>query len=779
MTQTMRPSTRRPSATTPQWVSMDGRYYIQGPANLVRVGKTVEVFRQNGASSYQRITGIAKSGLGPNGDLVLATKEERRPSRLTQPQKEQVPSPLSPILRGARYLGGIFDVGYHEATVITSDAAKEACGGVPKHAFLLATRIAPSAIEAGDFAADDEVVLLSVLSTAKLPQEEDLMRLRLASMQDAAAGRELDPTTKAWTEDSGLACKILGTFYSDTDDTGEAILDWGDDVDTVYQGVRYFVYMPGVDSLSFLASFSKAAGGGEDRVAIGHVRFASTRRRAKAASMDTAQVSIRVEDFISRKSAVLGMTRSGKSNTNKIISTAVFAQSQREGRRIGQLIFDPHGEYANTNDQDGTSLRLIGKEWVLIYRLSPDERDPQERAITYDFYDRENIEIAHSIVIQTITEKNRSTANSSYVAPFETADLEPPPDGAPPAERQAWGRRALVFYALLAQANFEVPRGWRGVSFQMDAKLVNYILSREQGAMQKSDAGGGWVTVKTKAGLITTMSTLCDAADEWERNHKQFPFSPESKFAGLEGALDTWLDKDAPFFELRKIFRLKGTTPAAAKLIAHARPYHNPSARGRVSEKVLKDLEAGRIVIFDLSRSNEHIARLMAERVVRDILADADERFCDPKRQSMPIQILVEEAHRLFTKERVDANDDPWVRIAKEATKYKLGLQYATQEVTSVDSRILEQTDNWVIAHLNSDRQTSELSHYTGFGDYAREIQNIEDVGYVRLKTLSGRYVIPLQVSKFDHAMVNMARAAAGLPPVGSRNGADHVGDEF
>jgi hypothetical protein len=96
---------------------------------------------------------------------------------------------------------------------------------------------------------------------------------------------------------------------------------------------------------------------------------------------------------------------------------------------------------------------------------------------------------------------------------------------------------------------------------------------------------------------------------------------------------------------------------------------------------------------------------------------------------------------------------------------------YATQEVSSVDQRILSNTSNWLVAHLNSDNETRELSHYYDFKTWADSIRRCEDVGFVRMKTYSGKYIVPVQVAKFDHDMINQARTAAGLMPLTESNG--------
>ena len=62
------------------------------------------------------------------------------------------------------------------------------------------------------------------------------------------------------------------------------------------------------------------------------------------------------------------MTRTGKSNTTKILLKAIFElRWRREPLRVGQIVFDPNGEYANENTQDahGTVPTAIKNVWAL------------------------------------------------------------------------------------------------------------------------------------------------------------------------------------------------------------------------------------------------------------------------------------------------------------------------------------------------------------------------------------------------------------------------------
>ena len=132
-------------------------------------------------------------------------------------------------------------------------------------------------------------------------------------------------------------------------------------------------------------------------------------------------------------------------------------------------------------------------------------------------------------------------------------------------------------------------------------------------------------------------------------------------------------------------------------------------------------------------------------------------------REAHHIQIFLEEAHRLFDRDRFKdrlADEDPYVRLAREAGKYKLGMIYATQQPSSVEDDVLDNTANWVIAHLNSDQEIKRLASRYEFARFADQIRSAEDVGFVRIKTLSSRFVIPVQVRLFDRAMVQAARDA-------------------
>jgi hypothetical protein len=79
---------------------------------------------------------------------------------------------------------------------------------------------------------------------------------------------------------------------------------------------------------------------------------------------------------------------------------------------------------------------------------------------------------------------------------------------------------------------------------------------------------------------------------------------------------------------------------------------------------------------------------------------------------------------------------------------------------------VLANTKNWVVAHLNNTRELEHLGRFYDFSAFKDAIISSEDKGYVRLKTMSSPYIVPVQIDRYGVDLVNEARAAAGEPPL-------------
>jgi Helicase HerA, central domain len=643
--------------------------------------------------------------------------------------------PLTALINaGCLPVGGIFQLNYDSAIVLTDDFKKHEAGGIPRGGFLLA--VAGDNTQAGFVLEDQEVILLRVRGTAPLPNESELVQTRLAVVRDAgASGVGFDDVTDVLTrnelQQSAFDCEVLGTFYTETD-ARDAQVEFGADIDNVVVSARYQVFLPSTDVLTWLASYPEPVDP-RDALAIGTVRFAATRRKALLAGTDKAEVMIDVADFVGRKTAVFGMTRTGKSNTIKTLVTAVHRYGSEHNKKIGQLIFDPQGEYANVNKQDRTGLRLLGDDdsTVRIYKVEPDSSDNREKPLRINFYDREVLDAAWSLVTEATT-----PVNTNYGKSFRAANLSEPDQNDRSAYAR-WGWAMVAFYGLLYKCGFQATTLPQQLNFPAPDAAMQPFIAAHSGAV--SGASGKY-RVQSPEGALQLAEWVGDHSAEFPKWHERV---------------------NCHFVDIVDVYRYTGVTAA----IRSIRAFHGAQSAGDVGEHLWIDMLEGRLAIVDLSSGNDQVAKVMSERIVNHLLNRASERFRSDE-NPVEMQIIVEEAHNLFERGGREVTDDPWVRLSKEAAKYRIGLIYATQEVTSVDKRILSNTSNWLIAHLNSDFETRELAHYYDFKVWAPSIQRAEDVGFVRMKTYSGKYIIPVQIAKFDHLMVNSARTAAGLPAV-------------
>lgn len=669
-------------------------------------------------------------------------------------------------------VGAIQTLDYDRAVVITHDKWKEDVGGIPQHAFLLAT-----AREIGGGGGDDdEVLLLRVEGTASLSLERDLQAVREESLRDALSKKQdpspsvildvdLDPFTKNRVSFTGLDCRIIGTFYEDSWD-GKVVLEFGHDVDNFYATATYRVFKPVGDGLSAIASYIKPTDDPVEMVRIGAVRYSSTRRRTMIAKQADVPVEVNVYDFIGNKTGMFGMTRMGKSNTMKTAAARVFAVSERRRAAglppVGQLILDPQGEYANPNTQDGTELAAIGTEHVVIYKFGADGNQPNVRPLGFNFFDPDQIEAVKGIISSALAD-----AGSDYVRAFVQADFfgravpgEPPGEAEQRVARASRGR--LILYGALAKADFPIPisqvdpagREWPWRAWVPMRKDLADELEHQLGQGHVTRSRQGRTVGVERNSLTRVIDWLIARADAGDLT------------GGAADGLKSFVSGD-PWRSALPIYTQvnQGRAVSGFTKLKPLIPFHTPSSKLDYRGEIYQELVRGKIVIVDLHLGPDATIRHLSENLAGYLMERQSESFTrgiDPP----AIQVALEEAHNLFSSEKYKDELDVWVRMAKEASKLKIGMLYATQEVTGVAHQVLANTKNWVVAHLNNSREVNELGKFYDFKAFGDAIISHEDKGYVRLKTMSSPYIVPVQIDRYGIELVNEARAAADLPPL-------------
>ncbi len=633
--------------------------------------------------------------------------------------KIEIKSDLVSLIQEDHFVGWIYSINYERALVISNDEWKHNVRGIPHNSFLVATSFDPKHFN--EVAEEDrQVILLRVNGSAKLPQDDEMIKTKIDGFQKAKStfddGQEdYDVYTKSRMQFNGIDCRVLGTFFIRNE---ELVL--GSDIETFYSSLKLNVYMPKGKALekivnyvdpirknSSKAEFVELGIQGEVKpFKIGTVRYTSTDRLHRSTPDDFVPFNIQPSDFLARRTAVLGMTRTGKSNMIKQTISVVKDISTSCDLPIGQLIYDINGEYANANDQDKGSISNIYNNECVRYRMI---NSPGFRPILNNFY--EQLSEGHSIICDVLKESSSSSA--ADILQFYNLAFDEPEQF---SDKQKWKRKVALYKVLLYKAKFTAPNNYK-VQFEANEKVRN-IVDKE---------------INPKDGL-----TLSQALTWFEslREHKD------------ESDVKEWITEECKcLLNLLCQKNDMGSSITGYRLLSGATKYHTPNRTDDVAEEIYQYLVEGKIVIIDLSVGNATLRDKISKKIAAYIFNASMEKFTNDEKPSN-IVIYIEEAHNLIGK-GMDLTDT-WPRLAKEGAKYKIALVYATQEVSSVHPNILANTENWFVTHLNSDKEISELAKFYDFADFKQSLLRSQDVGFARVKTLSSPFVIPIQIDKFD-----------------------------
>lgn len=639
---------------------------------------------------------------------------------------------LVKLVQMENFVGWCYEMSYSSVKVMVNDKWKSNANGVPHNCFLIATSLNPDNFSAST-EEDKEVILLRVTGTSSLPQDEDLIEAKIDYFQRHTSpvddDAEYDDITRDKMQYHGLECRILGTFYKDDEN-----LKMGSDIESFSSASRMNVYRPTGDALEIIVNYvdpirKRAAiqetdiiesDEGLNPFPIGSVRYTSTERRHRGDS-DEVPVFIQPSDLLSRRTAVLGMTRTGKSNMIKQLVSVVKEVSDSKDVDIGQIIYDVNGEYANPNEQDEESLPDLYPDEVVRYSLRP-PGNSDFRELRTNFY--EQIREGHSLICE---ELERSGEDSSgYQISFMELTFEEPEDEYT-SEYGRWARRTGAYIAVLRKAGFAPPDNFN-FEFQANQSVRDAVNQELPGS----------TTLNPSSGLSP------DQAVQWFEALKT---ANETHDLTSSNSDRDWVDDD-----LETLLTMltqedpDGRGVRGYSILAPARKYHSPVRTEYVAENIYDHLRNGRIVILDLSVGSPRIRDRISEDIANTIFRNSMEYFVEG--ESPPnITVYTEESHNLIGKD-LDL-DETWPRIAKEGAKYNIGMVYATQEVSSVHPNILSNTENWFVTHLNNESEIKVLSDFYDFDDFSESLMRAQDVGFARVKMLSGPFVVPTQIDKF------------------------------
>lgn len=619
------------------------------------------------------------------------------------------------------FVGRPFYLDFEALRILSNDKWKNQVRGVPAGAFLLCFYEGEPDTE--------EAILVRVLGPTKLPTDDDVVAAMVdyykESLPTQSEGQKLDSYTRAEFQFSGLQCRVIGTFYKD--DAGS--IRFAGDIDNFYSPNNYLVYKPTGKVLEYVVNFREhglPGGKGEER--IGVVRYSSSLRHQPEVSVP---VYVSPLDFLGKRTALFGMTRTGKSNTVKKVIQATVSIS-RSGVQVngspikpaGQIIFDVNGEYANENQQDaGTAIFMQYGADVTRYSVID---KPGFRVMKINFY--KELTAGFNLLVSLLADDS-----ADYTKAFCNIDWEEP-DATDFGASTRYKRKVAAYKCCLYRAGF--PAHTEVVKFDANKEIIASTVPGLNG-------------VDPSKGLSLEEATHWFSAAWDNYRDPTGPFEKERITTGRE-----WADEDLQTllrFLTRKAKPGGSPSESGFRKLIRARALHTATVQKPFEEEIVELLRAGKIVIMDLSQGDPSIQRTYSDRVCQRIFSDAMDHFIKNDAVNF-IQMYFEEAHNLFPRKDEQDLTIIYNRLAKEGQKLGLGICYATQEVSSISAAILKNTQNWFVSHLNNEDELKEVRKFYDFEDFTDSLRRTTDRGFIRMKTDSNTFVVPVQIDRFQVA---------------------------
>jgi len=392
------------------------------------------------------------------------------------------------------------------------------------------------------------------------------------------------------------------------------------------------------------------------------------------------------------------------------------------------LIFDINGEYANDNDQDNnSSIYSANKNRCEVYALTQRVGTPSKQ-LKLNFY--EDVSSCKEIIGNFLENDNKKSNYINSFASVVLPSIEDIEQMENLSDKSRAIRRVQMYWCILFVAGFRANEE----SLKKKRAMYTKYLKPFEPHFNKELRD-----LVYNNNAPEQPNTLESMVEEY-RNFVMY----ERVNGELQKDRKPLFDVDDKAL-LGFLFPSTGSGPI---ILSTYRDYHSPSAGDFVNE-IISLLDNGKTVILDLGNANDNIRKYFSDLLSTKVFRSQEKKFVNNTLGNTYIQLYFEEAHNLFPPQTKD-NQDVYSRFAKEGAKFHIGMVYSTQSPSTISKELLVQTENFFVGHLSSLDETKALVRtQIAFDGVEEDILRARTPGYMRMLTMSNRFVIPVQAKLY------------------------------
>jgi len=188
-----------------------------------------------------------------------------------------------------------------------------------------------------------------------------------------------------------------------------------------------------------------------------------------------------------------------------------------------------------------------------------------------------------------------------------------------------------------------------------------------------------------------------------------------------------------------------------SRLVDEGKGLHLSSST--MMEDVFKYLKQGKTVVVDLSLKDSYDANVISTILVRKLFENNKMYFTEQKDEKViDCVVCIEEAQNVISEEFVKSNANPFVRVAKEGRKFKLGLIAITQRPSAIADEIRSQAENFFAFYMGNSDDIRALvkSNINYDGVIAKFLQTETIPGNLFMVSAKQSFALPLRVVQFE-----------------------------